>query len=125
MKRWKVWLATVATLIIGVYCLAACGNSSVEGTYKLYSTTTNGVEVRVGKLVGLLTRNSLSVTLNKDGSVEFIDNLTGSGDTISGSWEKDENGNVTIDVPDYDVQYSKGKIIVTIVEGESYYTLKK
>ena len=76
MKKLKVWLLTLVSVMAIVCCLAACGSSSKAGTYKIASMTIAGTEYKVGDeipVLGKLTDDYVTITLNEDGTCEMVD----------------------------------------------------
>lgn len=82
MKKLKVWLLTLVSVMAIVCCLAACGSGTKAGTYKLYSMTVNGTEYKAGDevpVLGKLADDYITITLNEDGT----QTLACDGSTIS------------------------------------------
>lgn len=92
MKKLKTLLLVMLTFVIGVFCLAACGDDAkATGTYKFVSqsyTDSEGTqELKVGE--NGLTEDYIVVEIKKDGT--FVQKITSGGETeeMTGTWTQD------------------------------------
>ena len=94
MKKFKIALAVLLTLVIGLVCLTACG--SVTGTYKFSSMKMESggvsVEIKAGEEYMGVTISEDAVTLELKSDGTFIVSGSMLGETLSqeGTWEQDE-----------------------------------
>lgn len=106
MKKIRKMLVTV--LAVAMVCcftvwFAACGNTSVEGTWYFESTTMNSGGVEVSYKVGeetegvTITKEFMKMVIKSDGTVE----MTGMMSSGSGTWKQD------------------GKTVTITIEGEA------
>ena len=86
MKKVRVFLATILTFMLCLFCFAGCG---VEGTYKFESmtvkagpvtTTVNAGEEYMGKV---MSADSMTIELKKDGVA-----VIGGEEAIECKWEE-------------------------------------
>jgi Zn/Cd-binding protein ZinT len=96
MKKFKVFLVSLLTIVMSLFCFASCG---VEGTYKFESLTvqligTTTIKVGDEYLGQEVTEDFMTITLNKDNTVSF----SRDGEDSDGTWEKGEDGHIIITV---------------------------
>lgn len=122
MKKFRKMLAAVLTVAM-VCCftvgLAACGNTSVEGTWYFDSMkiSTGGIEVsyEVGKeMQGItITKEFMKMEIESDGTLKMINSLLPDGG-MSGTWTQDGNTiSITIDGDTQEGTISGDKITLT------------
>lgn len=101
MKKLKVWLLTLVSVMAIVCCLAACGSSSKAGTYKIASMTIAGTEYKVGDeipVLGKLTDDYVTITLNEDGTCEMVAKMVGMEIKTEGTWKENADDSNKIDM---------------------------
>ena len=98
MKKMKICLVGILTLMLSLICFVACGG--VAGTYKFSYIEMAGVKYEAGSeipLVGSFTEDSYVVTLESDGTAVISMNMMGMTEEVEGTWEE-ADGKVVIDV---------------------------
>ena len=101
MKKLKVWLLTLVSVMAIVCCLAACGSSSKAGTYKIASMTIAGTEYKVGDeipVLGKLADDYVTITLNEDGTCEMVAKMVGTEIKTEGTWKENADDSNKIDM---------------------------
>lgn len=101
MKKLKVWLLTLVSVMAIVCCLAACGSGTKAGTYKLYSMTVNGTEYKAGDevpVLGKLADDYITITLNEDGSCEMTIKVLGQEAKNEATWKENADDSKKIDL---------------------------
>ncbi len=101
MKRVKLFLATLLTVALALFCLAGC--SGAEGTYKLSKIVVeNGVGTKQVYRVGeemdgeILTKDFVVLELKENGKFTFETKMSNEGVT-EGTWkEKDDDIFLTV-----------------------------
>lgn len=102
MKRMKICLVGILTLMLTLLCFAACG---VAGTYKFKSITIMGVSYEAGSQVpgmGAIEEDAYVVELNSDGTAVVTMNMFGQTDSSECAWEEEDGkiifkeGDVTV-----------------------------
>jgi Zn/Cd-binding protein ZinT len=96
MKKFKVFLVSLLTIVMSLLCFASCG---AEGTYKFESLTykvigTTTIKVGDEYLGQQITEDFMTITLNKDNTVKFSQDGEGS----DGTWKEGEDGHIIITI---------------------------
>ncbi len=131
MKKFKLVLATLFVMILGICCLSAC-NGSVEGTYKFYSMSYSQggvtIELKAGEKAGIITLNEdfMVVELNADGTAKITamqaDDLQGTG-----TWKTDEedSSKVVITINGQSQTFTHSGSELKLTEKDTTIVLKK
>lgn len=99
MKKIKLLVISILTLLIGLFCFAGC--APTEGEYKLSSWKLNvgGIETEIK--IDENSESYLTVNLEEDGVVTVSGKLAYNGLTVldittpqTGTWEKGEERNI-------------------------------
>ena len=87
-------IMVVALLAVCYFGLVACGGG-VEGTYKFKSMTYEGQTYNIGDVApwgdDVLTADSNTFELKKDGTAVATSNVAGQVETQNGTWTQDGN----------------------------------
>ena len=127
MKKAAIIVVAVLAIVLSVVCLTGCVGE-VEGTYKFYSMTTDGVTLKVGQTyMGLiqLSEDFMTVELKKDGSCTFTVAIL--DETAKATWDKDGDkisitSNDTLETMEFTIN---GDELVGKIDADTKVVLKK
>ena len=125
MKKMKICLVGILTLMLSLFCFVACG---VTGTYKFSYMEIAGVKYEAGSeipMVGSFDEDSYVVTLESDGTAIVSTNMMGATQEVEGTWEE-VDGKVVIDMQGMksEVEIDGGEMIID-AEGMGKIVLSK
>lgn len=103
MKKMKICLVGILTLMLSLFCFVACG---VTGTYKFSYMEIAGVKYEAGSeipMVGSFDEDSYVVTLESDGTAVISMNIMGMTEETTCTWEEAEDGKVIFKEGDIEV----------------------
>ena len=99
MKKIKLLVISILTLLLGLFCFAGC--APVEGEYKLSTWKLNVGATETEIKIDKNSENYLSVNLEEDGVVTVSGKLVYNGLTLldittpqTGTWEKGEDRDI-------------------------------
>ena len=98
MKKMKICLVGILTLMLSLFCFVACGG--VAGTYKFSYMEMAGVKYEAGSeipMLGAFTEDSYVIELKDDGTASISMNMMGMTESVEGTWTETD-GKVSIEI---------------------------